>query len=193
MSDVTETTTSTAGAGTTPGADSGSSTPPASPAGDVKTFTQEDVNRLLAEEKRRAKAAADAETARQRQAAAEEAAAKAGEWQTVAQQREERAKAAEQAAEALRAERDALAAELEADLKPRVKALPDELRDLVPADAPYAQRLAMVRKLETAAKKLTAQATPGTPTGPRGIGGQPAPLGAGADLLDQKRRLIGGL
>jgi hypothetical protein len=194
MADVTEATTTTAGAGTDPGAATGAGTQPGGTSTAAeRTFTQDDVNRLLAEEKRKAKAAADAESARQKAAAAEEAAKAAGEWEQVAVQREQRATAAEGERDSLRAERDALAAEIEAEIKPRLRALPETLRDLVPSDASPAARLAAVRKLEAAAATLAAQQTPGTPTGPRGNGAT-APTGATPeDLKNQKRARIGGL
>jgi|GEM_PF-6317656 len=196
MSD-TETTATTDGAGSIPGAGSGTGTQPATPAAD-RTFTQSELNALLAEDRRKAKQAADAETARAKAAAAEAAAASAGEWQSVAEQRKAAAEAAEARADAVQAERDALALEVEEEIKPRLRALPLELRELMPADGTSAQRLAAVRKLEAAAVKLgsMAAAAPqrGSPPGPRGIGGLAAPVStAQADLIAEKRARYGGL
>lgn len=194
-SDVTEQATTTAGAGTTPGASEGSGTPPAPTAGE-RVFTQAELNAFLAEERRKADEKRKADEARARAQAAEEAAAKAGEWQTVAEQRKAAAEAAQAERDRLQAERDDLAAVVERTIKARLKSLPDELAALAPEGTP-AQRLAWLENAEKAAAKLNAGAaprTPGTPSGPRGIGGQQTPLGATeADLLAQKRRQIGGL
>jgi hypothetical protein len=192
-SDTTEQAPTTGGAGI-PGASEGGATPAPTPAASEKTFTQADLDRLLkerlAEEKQRADRARAAAEAK----AAEEAAAKAGEWQTVAEQRKAAAEQAEATAQRLQAERDELAAVVERTVKARQKTLPDELRDLMPAGTP-AQQLAWLEQAEKAAAKLGGQPrTPGTPAGPRGIGGQPTPVGATADdIIAQKRRQIGGL
>ena len=197
MSDpITDPATSTAGAGTPPGAGTGGSTSAATttPEGE-KRFTQAEVNAILARQKREDEDKRKTAEARARQQAAEEEARKAGEWQKLADTATAERDRLSAERESVAAERDALAAELEAEIKARLKALPDELRDLVPADASPAQRFAALRKVEAAAKKLGAGAasTPGTPTGPRGAGGPAVTQPNQADLIEQKRRKLGAI
>lgn len=196
MSDpITDAVTTTAGAGDTPGTAAGGGTSAASTTPEGRTFTQEDVNRLLAEERRKADEKRRADEARARAQAAEEAAAKSGEWQTLAEQRKAAQEAAERRAQEIEARLAAANEVINASIKARAKGLPDELRALLPADdADPATRLATLEKLEIAARKLSAQATPGTPAGPRGTGGIAQVAGVpDADILAQKRRMIGGL
>lgn len=196
MSDATEITTSTAGAGTSPGVDSGAGTS-ASTTAEGARFTQEDMNRVAAEERRKAEAAAkakfEAEAHAARTKAAEEAAKRSGEWERLAgtYQAERDAKAAEH--ETLSGRHASLVEAVEGLLKDALKELPEEIRALAPGGDDLAARLAWVKQARSAAAKLTSQRPTGTPPGPRGIGGQVAPLGADAAILNDKRRMIGGL
>lgn len=119
------------------------------------------------------------------------AAAQRGEFEKLATDRATRIAELESQHSTASAELDALRAEIDAELKPRIKALPEALRDLVPADGTPAQRLAAVRKLETAAASLTATIAPrGTLPGPRGT--QATATVAADDILNQKRARFGG-
>lgn len=191
---ITDPATSTAGAGDTPGAGTGSGTSAATTTPEGRTFSQEEVNRLLAEERRKADEKRKADEARAKAQAAEEAAKRSGEWERLAQAREQRAAQAEQERDGYAARYQALAETLEREIKARSKALPEELRDLIPGGDDLAARHAALLKLEAAAAKLTARRTPGTPAGPRGIGGvQPATGASDDDLIAQKRARIGAL
>lgn len=176
---ITDDTTTTAGAGNDPGASAGTtaSTP------DETTLTQAQVNALLAKERR------DTEK-RLKIQADEQAAAARGEWELIAQQRTAERDAHAAKLEALEAQHAALTETLGKAAQKRLKALPEELRALAPADA--AALLPWLDQAEAAAVKLLASANPGTPTGPRGVGRQ-TPTNSSADLVAQKRRQIGGL
>jgi colicin import membrane protein len=191
MSDpITDTAITTPGAGS-PDAAAGGATPAPTPG--ERTFTQDDVERIvkdrLAAEQDRAKRA-QAEAARK---AAEEAAAKAGEWQTVAEQRKAAAEAAEAARASLEARYAALAETVTKQARAQLKALPDELKALAPAGDDPAALIAWLEQVRPLAAKLQTPPTPGTPAGPRGSGaatpGGPSP----DDLLAQKRARIGAL
>jgi hypothetical protein len=192
MSDVTDTTATTDGAGISPGAASGAGTS-ASTTTEGARFTQDEVNRILAEEKRKHEERTKAAEAAARTKAAEDAAKKSGEWEKLAgqYQAERDGKAAEH--ETLSGRHTALVEVVESMLRDSLKELPEEIRALAPGGDDLAARLAWVKQARAAAAKLTTQRTPGTPAGPRGIGGQPSPLGGDAAILDDKRRMIGGL
>jgi hypothetical protein len=84
-------------------------------------------------------------------------------------------------------------AEMERQIKVRLRPLPDEIKAMAP-DGDALARYAWLEKAEAAAQKLAATRTPGTPGGPRGSGAQPAVNGAGADDLKQaKRAQVGGI
>lgn len=193
MSDpTTDTVTTTAGAGDTPGTATGTGTQPGMTAADERKFSQEDVNRLLAEERRKADEKRKAEEARAKAAAAEEAARQAGEWQKLAETvggERDRIKADH---ESLSGRYAALAAQVEAMVKAQLKELPEAIRDLDPGGDDLAARLAWVAKARKAAA-VAEPGTRGTPPGPRGTGGQAAAQTSPQDLIEQKRRQIGAL
>ena len=191
MSDTTDTAITTPGAGS-PDAAAGGATPAPTP-GEQRTFTQDELERIVKD-----RLAAEQERARRTQAeaarrAAEEAAAKAGEWQTVAEQRKAAAEAAEQRAASLEERYAALAETVTKQARAQLKALPDELKALAPAGDDPAALLTWLDQVRPLAAKLTTASTPGTPAGPRGIGGAAPASVTPDDLIAQKRRLIGGL
>lgn len=193
-SDTTETTTTTAGAGSIPGADSGAGTPAgSSTGGEERRFSQDDVNRFLAEEKRKAEEKQKAAEAQARQKAAEEAAKKAGEWEKLAGQYQAERDARAQEIERLSTAHAALREAAEGMVKDALKELPEEIRALAPGGDDLAARLAWVKQARAAAAKLApAQPrTPGTPAGPRGTGGQQTPLGGDADELIRQKLASG--
>ena len=67
----------------------------------------------------------------------------------------------------------------------RAKALPAELRAMMPEGDVLVQ-FAWLSKAESAAQKLQAARSPGTPSGPRGSGADTAPIGAD-DLVARKK------
>lgn len=192
MSDpITDPATSTAGAGTTPGAGTGGSTSAAATTEGEKRFTQAEVNAFLAEERRKADEKRKADEARAKAQAAEAAAKESGEWK--------------QLAETVTAERDRLTAEhttlaerhaslaavVESLIKDGLKELPEAIRELAPGGDDLAARLEWIRKARKAAG--TATPTHGTPTGPRGAGGQAVVQPNQNDLIEQKRRQLGAI
>lgn len=176
-------------AGVPGGTPTGSSTPPAPGAG--ATLTQEQVNAIVAEERRKWKAAQDAAAAAARRKADEAAAQAAGEWQTVAQaaQAERDRLAAARTADAARL--TALTESMEKQINARVRALPEALRDLIPADADVLTRYDLIGKAEAAAQTLAGDAPPrGTHAGPSRS--QAAAASADEAILADKRARFGG-
>lgn len=178
--------TPTNGAANTAG-DAGSNTnaqpagqqPDAGQTGSDKQFNQADVDRIV---KQRLE---DDRRARKREAD-EQKAKEQGEWQQVATQHESRVKELEPQIETVTSERDSYATLVDTLIKPRLKALPDELRALMPDEATPQQRVEQLIKLEAAASKLQGQRTPGTPSGPVGTGA--IEVGhAPTDLIARKR------
>lgn len=164
-------------AGSSTSAASTGQPPQAAPSGNERTFTQAELDAILksrlAEDRR--KRDEDAKAARAKEQ---------GEWQALAQQHEAKVQELEPqlatATDTLTA-RDALIEQL---IKDRIKALPEELRDVLPTE--IGPRVEALIKFEKAAAKLQAQATAGTPAGPRDNGAQVAVHSAG-DLIAQKR------
>lgn len=183
----------TDGAGS-PGATTGGATP-APQTADGRTFTQDDVDRVvkarLAEEQQRQdkarKVAADK--------AAEETARKAGEWQALADSATRERDRLSSEHETLTARHTALQEAAEAIVKDALKELPEAIRALAPGGDDLALRLAWIRNARKAAADLgAAPRTPGTPAGPRGTGGATGAQATNQDaLLAQKRRQVGGL
>lgn len=194
MSDpTTDAVTTTAGAGITPGTASGGSTSAASTTEGEKRFTQDEVNRLLAEERRKADEKRKADEARAKAQAAEAAAKESGEWKSLAETVTHERDRLSQEHTTLAERHGALAAQVEALIKAQLKELPDEIAALAPGGDDLAARLEWVAKARKAASKVTATATPGTPTGPRGAGANAVTLPNPDDLIAQKRARIGGL
>lgn len=181
MSDVTASAQQT-DAGVPGGAPTGSSTQPATAA--ERSLTQEQFNAALAEEKRKWKKQQDDAAAEARRKADEAAAQAAGEWEklatTTAAERDRLA--AEQTAAAERV--TALEAAMGKQIAARIKALPEALRDLIPAEADVLTRYELIGKAEAAAATLAgSQAPRGTHAGPsRSQATPPAD-----DLVAQKR------
>ena len=192
MSDpITDPATSTAGAGTTPGAGTGGSTSAATTPEGEKRFTQAEVNAFLAEERRKADEKRKADEARAKAQAAEAAAKESGEWKTLAETvtHERDRLSAEHTATTERYA--ALAGQVEALIKAQLKELPDEIAALAPGGDDLAARLEWVAKARKAASKVATAQTPGTPSGPRGAGAAAVVQPSQADLIEQKRRQIG--
>lgn len=157
------------------------------PASSAATFTQDQLNAAIAEEKRKWKAQQDAAADKARKDAEEKAAAEKGEFEKLATDRATRITAleAEQAGAAERVA--AYEAEMERQIKARLRSLPEEIRAMAP-EGDTLTRFAWLDKAEQAAAKLAATRTPGTPPGPRGTGAAPpSSATAGADALAQKR------
>lgn len=154
-------------------------------------FTQDDVNRFLADERRKWKQQQDQAAARARQEAEEAAAKEKGEFEKLAGERGARLEAIErehQSAQAALAARDAL---LEQQVKARLKNLPEAARSKMPAGDVIAQ-ISWLDAVE-AATQAALPRTPGTPGGPRGSGAPGAPANPLSDLIAEKRARIGGL
>jgi hypothetical protein len=135
-------------------------------AADVKLFSQADLNAAI-----EARLARERETEKRRQAAeAEKAKAETakeqGKWQELATQHETKAGELQAELDQLKPELDGLRALLAAQVEAGVKALPEELRELVPEDLPLAKRLDLLGKAQKAAEKGRPPA-PGNGPNPR--------------------------
>lgn len=150
---------------------------PAAPA-----FNQEQLNKLLAAERRKV----EGELKKKADEAAAEA---AGQWQTLAEQRAAEVTSIRATSEQLQTQLDTALELINAEAERRIKALPAELR----AMKPEGDALALYRWLpaaEAAASKLTKPAdapAAGTPAGPRGAGSAPAGGMSATELVNRKR------
>ncbi len=124
--------------------------------------------------------------------AADEQAKQKGEWERLATERQARLEKIESELPTVASRAEAYAAAMEAQIKARVKALPEELRDLMP-EGDVLTRYDQLGKLEAAAAKLTLAppAPRGTPPG----GGRTTPSSApNMDaIIAEKRARMGGL
>lgn len=127
-----------------------------------------------------AEQAAKAESDRQ-------AAAK-GEFEKLANERGARVEALERDHATATERLTSLTEAMEAQIKARIKGLPDELKDMIPDTADVLTRYDLVGKAEVAATKLTAPASPPRPPlrTPQG-GGTGTTNTSSSDLLAQKR------
>lgn len=154
----------------------------------------DEVNRELADLRswRQKREQAEAQAQRERQQAADEAAAQRGEFERLAGERQQRIAALE-TEHATAAERlTAYETEMERQIKTRLKGLPEEIKAMAPEGDALA-RFGWLEKAEAAAQKLVATRTPGTPSGPRGNGASSTGTTNADDLKAQKRARIGGL
>jgi hypothetical protein len=122
---------------------------------------------------------------RERQAAADKAAAERGEWEKVATERQQRITDLESRLTPATERLSALEGEISKQVQKRVRALPAEIREMQP-DGDVLALLSWVDKAEAAAAKLGTTAPSGTPPGPRGNG--MAPRADAGDLVTQKRK-----
>lgn len=124
--------------------------------------------------------------------AADAQAKQKGEWERLANERQARLDKIEAELPTVASRADAYATAMEAQIKARIKALPEELRDLMP-DGDVLTRYDQLGKLEAAAAKLTLAppAPRGTPPGGR-TSAAPSSNGL-ADIIAEKRARIGGL
>jgi hypothetical protein len=131
-------------------------------------FTQDDVNRLLAEDRRKHAEKLKSEAEKIRLQTEETARAAAGQHEQLAAERAARITAleAEQATAQERA--TALTEAMELHIKTRLKALPEPIRALAPTGDAL-MRFTWLAQAEEAAQQLAATTPPptGTPTGPR--------------------------
>ena len=178
MSDDTTATQTGTSADTAPQA--GEAAPSSTTTDHPRAFSQEDLNRILAANKR--------EWEKQAKRAADDAKAAAqGEFQTLAEQRAARIAELEQQATTAAAIVERYQAEVQAEVDARVKQLPQELRALQPDGDPLVV-YAWLKKAEAAASKLTAAtAAHATPPGPAGTGGGPFVTATPADVIARKR------
>jgi hypothetical protein len=160
-------------------------TPAQPPASSAATFTQDQFNTAMAEEKRKWKAQQDAAAERARKEAEDKAAQEKGEFEKLATDRATRITALEAEHTTAQEQLTKYQEEMERQIKARLKALPDEIKAMAP-EGDTLMRFAWLDKAEQAAQKLTATRTPGTPPGPRGSGAVPATNGT-PDLIAQKK------
>lgn len=164
------------------------------PVASSAAFTQEQLNAAIADEKRKWKQQQDQQVAEAKRVAAETEAAAKGEFEKLATERGTRLTALETEHTTTTAQLTAYQAAMEVQIKARVKALPEELRDLL-VEGDVLTRYEQLGKLEAAAAKLApvAPTTPRqTPSGPRGPGSGPSVQPNNADLLAEKRAQVGG-
>lgn len=151
----------------------------------------DEINRELVEARkwRQQREQADEVAKKKQQKDADEQAQQKGEFEKLAVERQTRLDALEQQQASTSERLQALTDAMEKQIRSRLKALPDELRDLVPDEADVLTRYDLIGKAEIAAQKLApAQVQPrtaGTPAGPQGNGarstaGQP-------DLVTRKK------
>jgi hypothetical protein len=171
----------TSGAGSTAG-DAGQhaqpvSTGAATPAAqtvDERRFTQADLDRVVSERLARERDAEKERTRKAAEQAKEQERIKAGELQAVAEERAAKLADLEPKVETLTATVETRDKLIEKLIEPRIKALSEEFRSLLP-DGDIAARVETLIKVEKAAEKAAQTRNPGTPGGPRGSG-SPAPL-----------------
>ena len=181
-------------AGTTPAPAEPAAQPPAPPS--AASFTQDDLNRIVAEERRKWQQAQKDATDKAKREADEQARVKAGEFEAVATERQQRLSALEAEHTTATERVTAMTEAMERQIKARLKALPEELRDLIGTGDVLAQ-YEQLGKLEAAAAKLApAQPAPrvpgGTPSGPRTTTSAPAAPNLD-QTIEEKRRQIGTL
>lgn len=162
-------------------------TPPSAqpPAQSVATFTQEQLNAALAEEKRKWKRQQDEAAAEAKRKADEDAKAKAGEWEKLANERAARVTELEQADATAQERLAAYEGVLTAQIKARAKALPEAARAKLPDGDPLAQ-LAWLDAVEAAVQAATPAVTKPVLRTPAGGTGSTAPQSA-SDLVAAKR------
>lgn len=161
--------------------------PPAQPpAQGAATLTQEQFNAALAEEKRKWKAQQDAAADKARKDAEDKAAQEKGEFEKLASERGTRLSQIETEHTATTERLTAYEAEMERQIKARLRSLPEEIKAMAPEGDTLA-RFAWLDKAEAAAAKLAATTTPGTPSGPRGSGAQPSVTSASGDAVARKK------
>lgn len=171
--------------GTQPGADTQTANAGA-------TFTQEQVNAFLAEERRKLQAQQKAAEQKARQEAADTAAAEQGKFRELADTREARIKDLEPQLTTTQERVAALEALIAKEIEEGIKDLPAELRAMKPDGDVLVQR-DWLSKARKAAQTLIQQRTPGAPAGPRGTGAQPLPTGSIEELKAKMRAEIGPL
>ena len=145
-------------------------------------FNQDQVNKLIAAERRKI----EAENKRK---ADEAAAAAAGQWQTLAEQRAAEVASIRTASEQLQTQLDTALELINAEAERRIKALPAELRAMKPEGDALAL-YSWLPKAEAAAQKLAKPAdapAAGTPAGPRGAGSAPTGGISTTELINRKR------
>lgn len=171
MSDITSASqTTSADDGKNTGQAPGAATPAASPAAEEKRFTQAELDDHITQRLAREKTTNDAKLKREREQAAEAERIKAGEFQTVAEERLRRAETAETELTTLRELHQQLVEQIRKETQAEARTLPEELRAMMPeGDDVLAQRQ-WLEKAKKAAEKLGVQRSPGTPAGPRGNG-----------------------
>lgn len=187
MADFTASAQEPTDAGATGGAQPGTGTPPASQS-EAPKFNQDDVNRMIADEKRKFKQQHDDAAAKVKRESDERAALEKGEFEKLASERGSRLEKAEAAALSGNERLAAFETEMERQFKARLKVLPDEIREMEP-DGDVLTRFAWLPKAEAAAVKLAGSIPPrpnlSSPSGPRGTGGSTATHAP--DLAAQKR------
>ncbi len=162
------------------------------------TFTQEQINTFIANEKRQWQSAQKAAADKIKADAEAAAAAEKGEFKTLAEQRAARIAELE-ATDGSRQERlTALEAEIKAQSDARLKALPKEIAEMKPETDDPLIVYRWLARAEQAAVKLTGAAQPivnrGTPPGPRNSGALAvASNGPSNDVLAEKRARMGSL
>jgi hypothetical protein len=147
-----------------------------------------EVNDALAELKRK-----DAEREAKERAETEKRAKEQGQYKELVEAKDRELGELKPQVESATARTKALEEVMEAQVKERAKALPDELRAMMP-DGDVLAQFAWLGKAEAAAAKLQIARSPGTPPGPRGSGAQSSPGAVDMEALKaEKRARIGGL
>lgn len=166
MSDPTGSTSADDGKNT--GQPAAAATPPA-PA-EEKKFSQADFDAAIKERLERERKTASEKHQKDKDAAAEQERIKAGESQAVAEERLTKLQAAEAERDRLKTDHAALVEVVKKENQARMKALPEELRAMIPDGDDVTAQRELIIKAEAAAAKLGISRAPGTPPGPRGSG-----------------------
>jgi hypothetical protein len=126
------------------------------------TFTQEDVDKLIAKKLKE-------EQKRLQKEQEEQEALKQGEYAKIAEQAKAEAENTRVQYDNLYAEHTRLQDVIEKGIADRIKALPEELQAMLP-EGNVTERLTALQKAEVAAKKLALDSTKGTPKGSKNLG-----------------------
>lgn len=153
--------------------------PTAQTSGGSRTFTQDQVNAMLADERRKAKEKSEREQEEQR-------AVEQGEFQKLADQRQKSLEKLEPEVARLTEANTRLSTLIETILADRVRQLPAELAELRPSGN-VEEQVSWLVKAEKAASKLVKERGPVMPGGPRGTGAA-ATQQTLDDLVEAKRR-----
>jgi hypothetical protein len=151
-----------------------------------RTYSNEEVQRIVSDRLRQAQKATEAKAIREKEEADSLRLKEQAEWEKLANQHEAKVKELAPQLESLTAERDKLREHLAASVAQETKDWPKEVKDLLPDTEDVLLKLDAVARTRALAAKLV-----GTPP-PAGNGPNPRPAGAAGqtgtqEIIEQKR------